>query len=704
MTVVERPRGLLVAGVFEGSPAERAGIRPGDLITAVNGKSIAGKSSDVSTALIKGKPGTYVRADDPQTGRRHARGLRVRRERIRVPAVGRRAAARGRPQGRAWSSWRRSRSGAHGELVTRAATPGARGAQGFVLDLRANGGGLLDEAVLVSSVFVPNGDDRHDRRARTRPRRVFKATGDVATRKPVVVLVDRGTASASEIVTAALHERLGAPVVGRRTFGKGVFGQIFDLSNGGALDLVVGNYYTPYGPQPERQGHPPGRARARRPRDPAATRRSSGRSTCSQSSERARAPEMRRRTPTAAQADVRRGWGSSPSGDASRWSSRSSSGAAGWRSTCARRRDVAVGDWCWCAPSRRGRRGRARRRSCARSGARTSRVTWSRRCSYERGHASRASTRAVRGTEAAARRSGPRSAEPPARPDRRCPRSRSIPQRAATSTTRSRSSATVTGCGCYVHIADVAAFVRPGGALDREAQRRGNSVYVPGAVEPMLPEALSSDACSLVPGVPRSAVTVEISIGAGGRARSASFYRSLIRSDARLTYEQVDRDLRRREQRARRRSPSRCPGARGSPRSCATPRLARGALGVETSEPEFEFDDDGQRGRGARRGPDRGARGDRAADDPRQRAGRPAARAARVPHLYRVHEQPEPAAVELLVAQLESLDVPTPPLPEGQSPTDGRRAGRARSARACWSTSARPAAAAGRSPRSCCAR
>ncbi len=78
-------------------------------------------------------------------------------------------------------------------------------------------------------------------------RRSYEATGDVATRKPVVVLVDRGTASASEIVTAALHERLDAPVVGLRTFGKGVFGQIFDLSNGGALDLVVGNYYTPSG-------------------------------------------------------------------------------------------------------------------------------------------------------------------------------------------------------------------------------------------------------------------------------------------------------------------------------------------------------------------------------------------------------------------------------------------------------------------------
>ena len=115
-----------------------------------------------------------------------------------------------------------------------------------MLDLRSNGGGLLEEAVLVSSAFVPDGTIvTTDGRAR--PKRVFEATGDVATRKPVVVLVDRGTASASEIVTAALNERLDAPVVGLRTFGKGVFGQIFDLSNGGALDLVVGNYYTPSG-------------------------------------------------------------------------------------------------------------------------------------------------------------------------------------------------------------------------------------------------------------------------------------------------------------------------------------------------------------------------------------------------------------------------------------------------------------------------
>jgi carboxyl-terminal processing protease len=121
-----------------------------------------------------------------------------------------------------------------------------RGADGFVIDLRHNGGGLLNEAVLVSSLFVPDGVIVSTK-GRKRPRQVLRATGGAIERKPLVVLTDRGSASASEIVTAALSERLGAKIVGRRTFGKGVFGQVFNLPNDGALDLTLGNYYTPKG-------------------------------------------------------------------------------------------------------------------------------------------------------------------------------------------------------------------------------------------------------------------------------------------------------------------------------------------------------------------------------------------------------------------------------------------------------------------------
>ena len=92
----------------------------------------------------------------------------------------------------------------------------------------------------------------------------------------------------------------------------------------------------------------------------------------------------------------------------------------------------------------------------------------------------------------------------------------------------------------WVHIADVSAYVSEGSVIDREARGRGTSVYAPGAVEPMLPGALSNDACSLVPGAERAAVTVELDLRGAEVVRSA-FYRSLICSDARLDYEQVDR-------------------------------------------------------------------------------------------------------------------------------------------------------------------
>jgi carboxyl-terminal processing protease len=254
MSVVGRKRGLRVAGVFKDSPAERIGIKPGDLITAVNGRSIAGESSELSTARIKGKPGTYVRLEIVRP-RGTRRTVRVRRQTIKIPVV------RGslRREGRLELGIVRLTSftsGVHGDAADAVRRLGKRGADGFVLDLRANGGGLLDEAVLVASLFVPSGTIVTTK-ARTRQTRVLEAAGGTVTRKPIVVLVDHGTASASEIVAAALHDRLKAPIVGRRTFGKGVFGQVFELSNGGALDLVVGNYYTPAGKNLNRKGISP---------------------------------------------------------------------------------------------------------------------------------------------------------------------------------------------------------------------------------------------------------------------------------------------------------------------------------------------------------------------------------------------------------------------------------------------------------------
>ena len=247
MTVQEHPRGLLVATVFEDSPAEKAGIRKDDVITQVNGHSIAGESTDVSTAKIKGKPGTSVRLTVLEGGDRDKKKtVDVERASIEIPIVEGKIAMR---DGVKLADIRllSFTDGVHGRLREKVDELLDKGAEGIVLDLRGNGGGLLREAVLVSSVFIEDGTVVSTK-GRRRPESVYKAEGDAIDGDiPVVVLVDRGSASASEIVTGALRDSHRATVAGERTFGKGVFQELEPLSNGGALDLTVGSYYLPSG-------------------------------------------------------------------------------------------------------------------------------------------------------------------------------------------------------------------------------------------------------------------------------------------------------------------------------------------------------------------------------------------------------------------------------------------------------------------------
>jgi carboxyl-terminal processing protease len=261
MTVDQDKRGLRVLNVFKDTPASRAKIKQGDVVTAVNGKSLQGVDSDVSVARIKGRAGTSVRLEvlDPATKRR--RSVRVERAKIDVPvARGRLRKQDGRTLGVVQLTT--FSSGAHGELRREVDKVLKRGATGIVLDLRGNGGGLLQEAVLVSSQFIENGEIVSTR-GRRKPERSFGAIGDAIDSKvPMVVLVDGGSASASEIVTGALRDRHRATVVGTRTFGKGVFQEVEPLSNGGVLDLTVGSYYLPSGENISHKGIRP-KVRAR---------------------------------------------------------------------------------------------------------------------------------------------------------------------------------------------------------------------------------------------------------------------------------------------------------------------------------------------------------------------------------------------------------------------------------------------------------
>ncbi len=137
--------------------------------------------------------------------------------------------------------------GAHAEVREAVENELKHGAQAIVFDLRGNGGGLVEEAQLIASIFIPSGTIVSTR-GRTQPTQTLIATGDaIPASVPVVVLVDANTASASEIVTAAMQDHHRATVVGTHTFGKGVFQEEEPLSNGGALDITVGEYFTPNG-------------------------------------------------------------------------------------------------------------------------------------------------------------------------------------------------------------------------------------------------------------------------------------------------------------------------------------------------------------------------------------------------------------------------------------------------------------------------
>ncbi len=242
LTVSEVKAGLRIARVFEDTPAEKEGLMVGDVITAVNGESIAGDSSEESSARIKGPPGTEVEltVKDGETGK--SRDLMVERAKVTVPAVdGRIIEQDGKKI--AYVSLATFSSGAHGELRAKIQELNGKGAEGLVLDLRSNGGGLLDEAVLVSSIFQEDGPVVTTE-GRARPEETLEATGGALPQVPMVILVNGDTASSSEIVTASLQQNDIAEVIGTKTFGKGTFQEVIELEDGGALDLTVGEYLT----------------------------------------------------------------------------------------------------------------------------------------------------------------------------------------------------------------------------------------------------------------------------------------------------------------------------------------------------------------------------------------------------------------------------------------------------------------------------
>ncbi|HWX44066.1 MAG TPA: S41 family peptidase, partial [Solirubrobacteraceae bacterium] len=214
------PRGLRIVRVFDGSPAARAGMAAGDVIVAVNGRTLTGVPEDAATNLVKGPPDTNVtlRVESPVHVSRHghassARTMTLTRATIYQPVV---ASITRTVNGVKLGvvNLASFSEGAHGE-VREAVDQELHhdGARGLVLDLRSNPGGLVEEAQLVASIFLLRGAVVVSMHGRVQPTQILRAEGDAIPGSiPMVVLVDRDTASAAEIVTGALQDNRRATV------------------------------------------------------------------------------------------------------------------------------------------------------------------------------------------------------------------------------------------------------------------------------------------------------------------------------------------------------------------------------------------------------------------------------------------------------------------------------------------------------------
>ena len=238
-----------IAGVVPTSPAEFANLQEGDLIQSVDGETTQDKSLDTVAKLLSGKPNTTAilsvnRSEEILTfsvKRTELRSNPVQLKKLKNEIV--------------LISISEFTRGTARSMRSALAASGAE-RSGVILDLRGNPGGLLVEATDVAGAFL-NGGTVVEFFMPGKSPEIFNAIGDGDSKTPLVVLIDRGTASAAEIVAAALQDRNRAVIVGERTFGKAAVQDLTELSNGAAIELTIGYYLTPNGKRLEGQGLDP---------------------------------------------------------------------------------------------------------------------------------------------------------------------------------------------------------------------------------------------------------------------------------------------------------------------------------------------------------------------------------------------------------------------------------------------------------------
>lgn len=234
---------LRVVSPIDDTPAERGGIKPGDIITRIDGKAVSAENVNESVEQLRGNPGSSVVLTVLHEGESAPVDITLKREKIKVASV----RARWLETGYAYLRVTQFQEDTGGELKRKLARlRGKDSMRGVVLDLRSNPGGLLTAAVEVSDVFLDSGVIVTTRGRLNDTDLSFSATpGDLTDGAPLVILVDRGTASAAEIVAGALKDNHRGLILGQKTFGKGSVQTVLPLEDGHAVKLTTARYYTP---------------------------------------------------------------------------------------------------------------------------------------------------------------------------------------------------------------------------------------------------------------------------------------------------------------------------------------------------------------------------------------------------------------------------------------------------------------------------
>ncbi len=232
---------LRIVAPQEGSPGEKVGLKAGDVVTHADGKSLAGLTMVQAVSFIRGPKGTNVSLTVVREGSAEPLVFEVMRAEIKVESV------RGKmlPQGVGYVRVSQFGVQTRGELVRVLQELLRERPKGLVLDLRSNPGGYLASAVEVASQFLSDGVVLHEVRANGDRREYRAKAGGLATETPLVVLMDRGSASAAEIVAGALQDHGRALLVGEKSFGKGSMQSVRSLSDGSSVHITIARWHTP---------------------------------------------------------------------------------------------------------------------------------------------------------------------------------------------------------------------------------------------------------------------------------------------------------------------------------------------------------------------------------------------------------------------------------------------------------------------------